>query len=193
VRSAGIVAVVASLGLGALACNQPGPAQTGPDNACARTAERLASFELGPTASTNRVPTVAKHRAACEAAQLTAPEHGCIANAKDTWTAIACVPRMFPGRTPVTLADCKRVIERTRAAVASDMPAQTGSAGAAMLDKMMDVMERSCTEDGWPESVRTCVLATRAGDLAALQKCNTQLPAEMQQKLEQRMAAEVPR
>ncbi len=189
----GLVVAPIALALGVLACNQPGPSQTGPGNACARTAERLASFELGPNASTNRVPTVAKHRAACEAAELSASEHTCIANAKDTWTAIACAPRMFPGKTPVTLADCQRVIGRTRAAVATGMPANTGSAGTLMLDKMMDVMEKSCVEDGWPEAVRTCVLGTRAGDLDALKKCNQGLPAEMQQKLEQRMAAEIPR
>lgn len=175
------------------ACNEPGPSQAGHANACARTAERLASFELGPTASTNRVPTVAKHRAACETAKLADSEHTCIANAKDTWTAIACAPRMFPGRTPVSLTDCKLVIDRTRAAVASEMPGDSGSAGAVMLDKMMTIMLKACSEDGWPESVRTCVLATRAGDMPALQKCNQALPQDMQDKLTARMSAEMPR
>jgi hypothetical protein len=175
------------------ACNEPGPSQSGSANACARTAERLASFELGPTASTNRVPTVAKHRAACDTAQLSEGEHRCIANAKDTWTALACAPRMFPGRQPVALTDCKLVIARTRAAVTAEMPADSGSAGAVMVDKMMTIMEKACTEDGWPESVRTCVLATHAGDMAALQKCNQALPQDMQDKLTARMSAEMPR
>lgn len=175
------------------ACNEAGPPQAGHANACARTAERLTSFELGESASTNRVPTVAKHRAACDTAKLADSEHTCIANAKDTWTAIACAPRMFPGRTPVTLADCKRVIGRTRAVVVSEMPADSGSAGAVMIDKMMTIMEKACTEDGWPESVRTCVLGTRSGDMAALQKCNEALPQDMQDKLTARMAAEIPR
>jgi hypothetical protein len=175
------------------ACNEPGPAQSGSANACARTADRLASFELGPTASTNRVPTVAKHRAACDAAQLTEAEHRCIANAKDTWTAIACAPRMFPDRKPPGLTDCKLVIGRTRAAVSAEMPGDSGSAGAVMIDKMMTIMEKACIEDGWPESVRSCVLATRAGDMAALQKCNQTLPQDMQDKLAARMSAEIPR
>jgi hypothetical protein len=175
------------------ACNEPGPSQSGSVNACARTAERLASFELGPAASTNRIPTVAKHRAACDAAQLTASEHGCIANAKDTWTAIACAPRMFPDRKPPGLNDCKLVIARTRAAVAAEMPADSGSAGAVMFDKMMTIMEKACIEDGWPDTVRSCVLETRAGDMAALQKCNATLPQDMQDKLTARMSAEMPR
>jgi len=175
------------------ACNEPGPSQSGSANACARTAERLTSFEMGPTASTNRVPTVAKHRAACESAKLAESEHHCIANAKDTWTAIACAPRMFPGRTPVALTDCKLVIERTRAAVASEMPADSGSSGAQMIDKMMTIMEKACTEDAWPESVRTCVLGTRAGDMVALKKCNEALPQDIQDKLTARMSAEMTR
>jgi hypothetical protein len=185
----GFVLAAALLG----ACNEPGPSQSGSANACARTADRLATFELGPSASTNRVPTVARHRAACETAKLAESEHQCIANAKDTWTAIACAPRMFPGRTPVALTDCKLVMERTRAAVASEMPADSGSAGAKMIDKMMAIMEKACAEDGWPESVRTCVLGTRAGDMPALQKCNQALPQEMQDKLSARMSAEMPR
>jgi hypothetical protein len=177
-----------------LACNEPGPSQTGPANACARTAERLASFELGPTASTNRVPTVAKHRAACDAAKLTDAEHGCIANANDTWTALACAPRMFPEKKAAAPAnDCKQVIVRTRAAVEAGMPADSGSAGAAMIDKMMTIMEKACTEDGWPEPVRNCVLATPVGNMAALQQCNARLPQEMQDKLSARMSAEMPR
>jgi hypothetical protein len=50
-----------------------------------------------------------------------------------------------------------------------------------------------CTEDGWPESVCTCVLGTRAGDMDALQKCNAALPQDMQDKLTARMSAEMPR
>jgi hypothetical protein len=179
-----------------LACNEPGPSQSGPANACARTAERLASFELGPTASTNRVPTVAKHRAACDAAKLTDAEHGCIANAKDTWTALACAPRMFPDKkaaAPADPADCKQVIVRTRAAVEAGMPADSGSAGVAMIDKMMTIMEKACTEDGWPAPVRACVLATPVGNMAALQQCNARLPQDMQDKLTARMSAEMPR
>jgi hypothetical protein len=171
-------------------CNDPGPKQNGLANACARTAERLTQFEMG-SASTNRVPTVRRYTTACEAAKLTPNEHNCVANSHDTWTAIACVPRMFPDRGPAALGDCKQVIGRTRAAVAGQMHG-AGSAGNAMIDKMMTIMETSCVEDGWPDSVRSCVLQTQAGDMDALQKCNQTLPPDMLEKLQKRIAAEIP-
>jgi hypothetical protein len=185
----GALLVLVDLLLGT-ACNDPGPRLDGPDSACARTAERFTGFEMG-SASTNRVPTVHRYVTACNAAKLTPAEHNCIANAHDTWTAIACVPRMFPDRGPAALGDCKQVIGRTRAAVAGKMQG-AGSAGTAMIDKMMTIMETSCVEDGWPESVRSCVLQTQAGDMDALQKCNQTLPPDMLEKLQKRIAAEIP-
>lgn len=184
-----------ALGLALLvACNEPGPSPKAVSGDCARVADQLASLETGgATAPAQRAPVVAKHRAACDAANLTAVEMACIGRAKDTWSAIGCAPRMFPEAKTDGVIDCTQVVARTRAASESEMPADTGSAGSAMLDKMMAIVDKACREDNWPEAHRRCVMSTRVGDMKGLQACNQTLPAELQEKLTQRMAAEIAR
>lgn len=171
-----------------VACNEPWPPPKASAASCAQLAQQLASLELGTAAKPEqRAPVVAKHRASCETANVTPAEMACFAKANDTWSAIACAPRMFED-TGTLQTECKQVISRMRIAVSGTMPADTGSAGAAMVDKMMAIMQTACVDDRWPASLRACVMATRPGDMPALQACNAQLPQDMQQNLSKRLA-----
>jgi hypothetical protein len=175
---------LAALGLFALAaCNEPGPKVSGKGAEqanCASTAEVVTRFELGLGATPEqRAPVLARYTKACEEARLTPAEGSCIARATTTWAAIECAPRMFPQRAQSS--DCKSVVARIRDSVLADMPKETGSAGVAMVDRMMVVMAAACTEDNWPLDYRNCVLSK------SVKSCELMLPQELQVKLGKRL------
>lgn len=182
--------LLAGAALGAGACQRKDSAQQAAPANCAAVAELLASFELGNAAAPDqRAPAVAKHRAACESANVTGEEAACLRAAKDTWAARACLPRMFPpaAQTGAT-AGCAVVVTRMREAVM----AEVGSAGSAAADavaKMMPVIQESCEKDQWPAAILDCINRSKPGDMAAFQACSNQLPKDMQDKLTQRLTA----
>jgi hypothetical protein len=166
---------------------EPAPAARLAD--CAGVADWLAAFELGNYATPEaRVPVVAKHKAACEAAKVTADEATCLTKAKDTWTARACLPRMFPAPAATGSSDCATVGTRMRAAVMSEVGNQ-GSAAAAQLDILVPVIQTSCDQDRWPKNVVQCIVGGKPGDMNAFQTCSNQLPKDIQDKVSQRLAA----
>ena len=63
------------------------------------------------------------------------------------------------------------------------------SQAAAMIDKMVPAMRQACEQDGWPASLVHCIVATKRGDLSALEKCNAAMPKPLQDKLERRIKA----
>jgi hypothetical protein len=201
VRALGFSALAVVPWLAVAGCQQ-GPSKLDTTTSCARSAEVVASFEVGPQATAEqRSTSVARHQLACERASLTAAEHTCITRATDTWSVRACAPRMFEpsatggtGGAPTTAvagagadASCDEVIARTRAAIVATMPAETSGNGTKMLDRMMGVMTTACSADGWPNALKRCVVATTPGDMPALQACNDQMPQDLQQKLADRM------
>jgi hypothetical protein len=158
---------------------------------CARVAETLATFEMGSAAKPDARPAVvAKHRAACESTNTTSDEARCLFDAKDTWAARACLPRMF-GSPAATggAAGCAVVVSRMRDAVLAEA-GSSGSATMAAVDQLLPVIQQSCEQDAWPAAVLDCIGRSRAGDLNAFQTCANQLPQEQQQKLAQRLTAQ---
>ncbi|HEY5951137.1 MAG TPA: hypothetical protein VIV40_36850 [Kofleriaceae bacterium] len=155
----------------------------------------LASFELGPAATPDaRAPVIAKHKAACESTHVTADEASCLFSAKDTWTARACLPRMFPAKPPPAGADvtgCSTVAERMRAAVMTEV-GSNGSAAEAQLAKILPIIQAGCIEDEWPKPVVKCIVDTKPGDMQAFQNCANQLPKPQQDKLSQRLGVQPP-
>jgi hypothetical protein len=197
VRKLGASALAVVLWLALAGCQQ-GPSKLDTTSgSCARSAELVASFEVGPQATAEqRSASVARHRLACESAALTAAEHTCIARATDTWSVRACAPRMFEpaarGGTAAAAgtgveASCSEVMARMQAAIVATMPADASGGGAKMLDRMMAVMTTACSEDGWPDALKRCVVATKPGDMPALQACNENMPQHLQDKLAERM------
>jgi hypothetical protein len=158
---------------------------------CSRVAETLASFEIGNHAPPDqRAPVVAKHKAACQTTNVTADEATCLGKATDTWTARACLPRMFPAKPAEggSTAGCSTVAVRMRAAVMGDV-GSNGSAAAAQLDKLVPVVQASCEQDSWPKNVVQCVVDGKQGDMNAFQTCMNQLPQDYQLKLSERLQA----
>lgn len=157
---------------------------------CTRVAETLATFELGTNATPDqRVPVVAKYRAACESTHVTGAEAACLYAAKDTWAARACLPRMFaaPPASAVS-AGCTTAMTRMREAVQHEI-GSGGEAAMAAVDQMLPIYREACERDGWPAAVLDCIARTQPGDMTAFQTCANQLPADQQQKLAQRLSA----
>jgi hypothetical protein len=153
---------------------------------CDKAAEHLANFEIGTAATPEvRAPVVTRHRGACVEARLTAAEATCIATSETTWSAIECAPRMFPQRA--TGDECAAVSGRMREAILADMPDDIGSAGVAMVDKMLPVIETSCREDNWPATYRRCVIGSKPGDMASFKTCDGMLPQPLQFRMGERL------
>jgi hypothetical protein len=185
VRLPGVVAgVIVALGVSTLGC-QSNDTPKGPLASCDRVAEILATLEVGNYAPREqRVASEDHHRQACAIAMVTEDEAKCLSAATSTWSAAACVPRMFPKPSGATAAACKDVATRVRQAIQVDV---VGSDARTMIEKMMPAMEASCIEDTWPASLVDCIRAAKPGDLAALERCNTMMPKELQDRLQQRM------
>lgn len=153
---------------------------------CAKVAEILARLEGGPGAKPDaHAAAVAKHQDGCKSHNLNAAEATCLAKATDTWQAFECAPRMFPERA--TKTDCKAVASRMREAILADMPKEVGSAGVAMVDRMVPVIESSCTDDNWPTTYRECVAGAKPGDMTAFRACDGVLPEALRLKMGERL------
>jgi len=164
-------------------CVRPPPAD------CGAIAELLASFELGNYAPREqRAPVVAAKREACETAVVSKEEGACIEKAADKFAAAQCVPRLFPELAAKSGGggDCAGVVAKIRASMQPQMQ-NLGSDGARMVDKMMPAMRESCEQDGWPETMKRCILASPSGDMNAMQRCSNDMPKAVQDKLAQRM------
>jgi hypothetical protein len=174
-----------------VACNQSSTPPPAPESAadCAKVAEIVTNYELGAGAKADaRTAAVARHREACKTAGLTVADANCIAKAKGTWDLMACAPKMFPQRA--TGGDCKAVAAKMRDSIVADLPKDMGSAGLAMVDKMIVVIEQSCSDDNWPAEFRTCILDAKPEELVGTskkRKCDDMLPHEMQLKMGERL------
>ena len=179
--------VVASGGLAA--CNRSDSQSQVSANApadCTKVGEIVATFELGAGGAPDaRAASVAKHRDACKTHALTAAEATCIAKATSSWEVFPCAPRMFPERAGSS--DCKAIAARLRETILADLPKDIGSAGVAMVDRMVPIIEQSCAQDSWPADFRACVLGAPPADLEALNKCDPLLPQEQQVKMGERL------
>ena len=156
---------------------------------CARVADTLASFELGPSPdAATRAAAVAKHKAACTSAKVTNAEASCLYAAKETWAARACLPRMFSPKPQQVEGSCALLVARLREAVMKDV-GSNGSAAAQRLTQLSPVYLAACEQDHWPTSVVSCASAAAPGDIVAFQACFNQLPPDLQQKLSERFSA----
>jgi len=172
-----------------VACNQQGtppPSPTAPAD-CAKVSAIVTMFELGPDAKSEiRNAAIDRHRDECTNAKLTVTEANCMAKAKNTWELMACAPAMFPQRASV--GDCKAVGAKMRDVIAASMPKDVGSAGSAMVEKMMVVVEASCTEDSWPAEYRKCIIDAKLEELTGdSKKCEGLLSDKLRVKMGERL------
>ncbi|HEY5923793.1 MAG TPA: hypothetical protein VIV11_19055, partial [Kofleriaceae bacterium] len=122
-------------------------------------------------------------------------EAACLGRATDTWTARACLPRMFPaapvpkeGGATGGATGCAILVSRMRDAVMADV-GSNGSAASAQLDKILPAIQAACEQDNWPKNVVQCVADTKRGDMTAFQTCSNQLPPELQARMTKRLEA----
>ncbi|MBA3463920.1 MAG: hypothetical protein H0T46_28445 [Deltaproteobacteria bacterium] len=163
-------------------CVRPPPAD------CKAIGEQLASIDLGNYAEAEtRAPVVAKYTAACEKAYVSKEQGDCMEKATDKWSASQCAPDMFPElKTAGGAGDCATIANRIRAQMGKQMSGADPQT-AQLFTKMMTVIQTSCEQDKWPGPFKQCVLA--AGDNQdSMNKCNGLMPAEMQQKMTERMS-----
>ena len=82
--------------------------------------------------------------------------------------------------------DCTEVVARIQAAVQTQID-QVGSAAQQMIDQLIPEMRTSCIEDQWPDALVSCVLQAKIGDAKAMEKCDTLMPKELQDRLQKRL------
>jgi hypothetical protein len=162
-------------------CVRPPPAD------CKAIGEQLASMELGNYAEVEtRTPIVAKYTAACEKAYVSKEQGACMEKATDKWSASQCAPDMFPELKTTGGSDCQTIANRIRAQMGKQMSSADPQT-AQLFTKMMTVIQTSCEQDKWPNVFKQCVLA--AGENQdSMNKCNNLMPADMQQKMTERMS-----
>lgn len=173
-------------------CVRPPPAD------CQQVADILASFDLGNYAEAEaRDPAVARYKAACEKVYVSKEQGECFTKATDKAAAELCAPAMFAtqkveieagsGAKPAGgTADCATIAEKIR----GQMGKQMGNADPQtqqMFTKVIAIVRESCEQDAWPPAFKSCVIA--AGDSSdAMNKCSTDMPPALQQKMTERMA-----
>lgn len=161
-------------------CVRPPPAD------CQAVAEQLTSFELGNYAEPeDRAPVVARFQGACEAAMVTKEEGQCLDKARDKWTASQCAPRLFPELASSSTGDCGAIVDRVRAAITKQAAYVSDPKMKGWFERTMAIMQESCTQDHWPDSVKKCMLSSDPATLTTA--CNQQMPPALQQRLQERL------
>lgn len=162
-------------------CVRPPPAD------CQAVADQLASLELGNYAEPEaRAPIVARYQAACDAALVSKEEAQCVDKARDKWSAGQCVPRMFPELASSSTGDCAAIVARTKAMMEKQAAYLNDPSTKQWFELSMKIMQQSCEEDHWPDSLKRCMLAND-GTPTAMQTCNQQMPPALQQAMQNRL------
>lgn len=165
------------------ACQSKGPASTGD---CQAVGEHAAAFELGNYAPPEeRAPTIARMVERCRSAGIDAKQAACVIAAKDTWTAAACAPKLFPDVK--VGGDCDQLASRMGAELSVQMGSSSDPKIRSMVERMIGSVRSSCEQDGWPPALKACALAAPEM-LKGMNACEHLVPPALQQKLQARMA-----
>jgi hypothetical protein len=97
-----------------------------------------------------------------------------------------------PPALATSSGNCAEVVARIHQAVQHQIDL-VGSAATTMMASMFPAMQEACEQDGWPDALKQCVIATTPGDLAALQACNHLMPQALQDKLQKRTSKFAPK
>jgi hypothetical protein len=164
-------------------CVRPPPAD------CQVVADQLASMDLGNYAEAEeRAPVVANYKEACEKAYVSKEQGECIDKATTKFSAMECAAQMFPETRSTGRGDCPMVIAKIRASMQQTYANVNDPQTQQMMAKAMTATQQSCEQDGWPDALKKCVLATANG-VDGMGACNQQMPPALQQKMAERMTA----
>lgn len=168
-------------------CVRPPPAD------CQAVADLLTSFDLGNYAELEeRAPVVDKYKRACQKAYVSKEQGECIAATTDKMGAFQCAPLMFPEMGKPAEAgsgssgDCDKILSLMRSYMMKSIGTSQDAQTVRMLEGALGAIRESCEQDGWPPAFKQCVLL--AGDNNdAMNRCNAQMPQDIQTKLTERM------
>ena len=165
-------------------CVRPPPAD------CQAIADQLTSFELGNYAEPEeRAPVADKYKRACNKAMVSKEQGQCMEKATDKVGAFQCAPLMFPELGKPAAAgggDCDQIMTITRAYMTKSVAGSQDPQMQKMLDAALGAMKESCEQDNWPVAFKQCILT--AGDSTdAMNRCNGQMPPDIQKKMTDRM------
>lgn len=166
-------------------CVRPPPAD------CQAIGEQLTSFELGNYAEPEeREPVVTKYKRACAKAMVSKEQGECIAKATDKPGVFQCAPLMFPDMGKPAEAggtgECDQIATITRNAMSKSLGGSQDPQMVKMLEGVVVAMRESCAQDAWPDAFKQCIL-TAGDNTEAMNRCNGQMPPDLQKKLTDRM------
>jgi hypothetical protein len=165
-------------------CVRPPAADCGP------VAEALASVKLGNYATpAARAPVIAEVRAACTKQRLSADDARCLTAAKSKFEMSRCPNPLLPELVALAKdkGGCASVGARMKEMAAAEMAKNPGDPTAAVLPALIEAVVASCTEDGWSDEVKGCLMSLSASDTSAAQKCIDQMPKDVQAKFMKRI------
>ncbi|HVV87688.1 MAG TPA: hypothetical protein VHE35_31820 [Kofleriaceae bacterium] len=82
---------------------------------------------------------------------------------------------------------CPKVVAKLKSGI--EQALGTDEQAEAMAEKSAAILAASCAEDGWPGSLRACIVAAPEDDVQAFAACEDAAPAAIKQKLDERMKA----
>ncbi len=87
--------------------------------------------------------------------------------------------------------DCATVAAAIRATYTDAQKASFASEPkmARWFETTQRIVRESCELDRWPEAVKKCAVDAKQADPNALAACNQTMPAELQQKMQDRLVA----
>lgn len=184
---------LALVALAVAACNKaseqlppppPGPPPTTGD--CQRVAEFFASYDLGNYAEPEeRAPVVAKYKADCVRAEVTAEQAACVEKERAKWHAAQCVPKMVP-ELAAKDPECRALADRLKAVARGDVDERRMHA----IELTIGALWESCEQDAWPGALKVCMTSSHAveAEPSAIYDCASQMPGDLQQKINERIA-----
>ena len=153
---------------------------------CQAVGAHAASIELGNYAPVEaRAPTLAKYVALCEQVHVTKEQGACLTETRDAWSAAQCVPAMYP-EVKASGGDCAAIAGKIRSAIAAQMGASPDPQVRQMLDQVARALEPSCAQDGWPEPLKACLMASD-GSMASFDACDHLVPPALKARMAERM------
>jgi hypothetical protein len=168
-------------------CVRPPPAD------CGAVAEALAAITVGNYAPRDeRAKAVGDLRATCEKARLSADEGKCIIAAKGRFALSKCPRPLLPGLADLAKdpSGCHAVaahMEEIGKAQMDGMP----PAMRAVLPRLIEVVESSCTDEAWSDEVKGCLLEASPQVKTSVDGCMKKMSSVQRRKFQDRVMAVV--
>ena len=151
---------------------------------CVAVGQALAQLRLGNYATPEeRAPIATEIASLCTTARLSRADGECLITASDRDGAAACPRPLLPELAGLPSADCGAVGQALRRLAADSLPEGSDPRLTQLFRQVMQVLDRSCTNDRWSAEVRSCIVQAPTSN--AIEGCIERLPRELRDRLEQ--------